>query len=203
MIWLWILGRFVILPFFILLPPPAPFTVFKQAGLGGGLEGGEGEGWFPTYLQEWTGEEDKAMSSVCCAVRFSPGNPDFSTGDKMLLPAYCSLIPAFHHVQSIWERPQVQILNNVFYLPVISLNKLLTPDLIYLYYLFQIGTSIVFNGNFDYEEKGLIWKGRQICVIVLWSLLSHSLSNAAQRFLSKVFEGLEKNVLVNRITFIL
>lgn len=150
MIWLWILGIFVILLFFILLPPLAPFTVFKQAEMGEGLGGG-GRRVIPHMPpgMNW-GRGQNNEPTVCCAVRFSSGNPDFtcSTGDKVLLTAYCSFIPAFHHIQSIWERPQVQILNNVFYLGVISSNKFLTPDLIYLHFLFQIGTSTVFNGSF-------------------------------------------------------
>lgn len=195
MIWLWILRIFVILPFFILLPPLAPVTVFKQAELGEGLGGGGGRRVIPHIPPGMNWERGQSNElTVCCAVRFSSGNPDFtcSTGDKTLLTAYCSLIPAFHHIQSIWEKPQVQILNNVFYLGVMSSNKLLIPDLIYLHFLFQIGTSIVFNGSFDYEEKGLIWKRRQICVIVLRSLLSHSLKRNTEISFKSVWRFGEK-----------
>lgn len=53
----------------------------------------------------------------------------------------------------VWK---LQILRNVFYLTVIALNKLLTPDLIFLSLFSQMTISIVFNAPFDDEEKILI-----------------------------------------------
>lgn len=51
---------------------------------------------------------------------------------------------------------KLQILKNVFYLTVITLNKFLIPDFFYHFLFLQMTISIVFNETFDDEEKILI-----------------------------------------------
>lgn len=47
----------------------------------------------------------------------------------------------------------------------------------------------------------LTWKGRNICVIYLWSLLWNPFSNVAQKFLSKAFVILNKTILLSKMVF--
>lgn len=51
---------------------------------------------------------------------------------------------------------KLQILKNVFYLTVITLNKFLIPDFFSHFLFLQMTISIVFNETFDDEEKILI-----------------------------------------------
>ena len=198
------LGKFVFLPvFFILLPTPFPLMFFKQAELRG--ENEEGESPHPPGMTRRRRHFlcCKAMSSWSVLLLISVPAALFLVLVADTLAGVLLICPCFPpRAICMWKTPvtnsQRCLVLDCYHLKQIAYSRSYLPFLPFL------------NRNFHCVQwdlclttKSIIWKGRKIYVIVLWSLLWHSFSNVAQDFFSTVLASSDKIILINKIVWFL